>query len=202
MAFSFAKVCEVLLKDLPKTNGYHNKYLYPANNHIFAYNYSVVLDSVIDFGEPEKQVKSTALMYHKMISHTLKHILHNYKRRTALRVQYRVWAVCDYHTGEGKYVNYYDYPITEDLIAVKKEIARLTKMNVDGFDEKLDMHLDSLNIGALCDLSLYTNKEFKEDFTVVNEFWMDSIGFIRESNEKEFAAIITEGNDEGVKRIK
>lgn len=183
MVYNFAKICEILIHDAPLVQGTHNKYSYPAINHEYAYKYSLLLDKYLDFSDEQTEAKPLALMYHKMVGHTFKHILHKYKRTSIKNTQYRLWTVYDFHTNQGKYMSYSDYPMTEDICALKKEVGRITPAKIDTFDDDLDKHLDGLNIGALCDLTLYKNWEFKKDFEAINEVWNDMIRFVTKMNE-------------------
>ena len=103
MAYNFTKTCEFLLLDSPIPRYRKDKYNYPAINHVFAYNYAKFVDSMLNFSDPDKEAKPLALGYHKLVSHTLKHILHKYKRFQNKPQQYKVWAVCDYYTREGRF---------------------------------------------------------------------------------------------------
>ena len=183
MAYNFVKACEFLALDGMKMRPSHYKYVYPVINHLFAIKYAQVLDGVIDFSDPEREAKPISLIFHKMVSHTFKHILHKYKRVQSLSQIQRAWTVRDFHTSEGKHENYIDYPLAEDLVALKKEIGRITRAKIDVYNEEHDIALDGLNIGALCDLSLYKTKEFKKDFDVVHELWLDLLRFTKEQIE-------------------
>ena len=185
MAYNFAKTCEVLLTDIPLVKATKGKYVFPVVNNTSAYNYAKVMDRLIDFTNPDAESKPMALMYHKLVGHTFKHILHKYKRSTLMTQQYKVWAVVDFYTFEGRYYNYVEYPMIEDLSALKKEIVLRTCAKIDVFDKYLDKGLDGLNKGALSDLRGYKNSEFKTDFEAVHPTWEALIEFITNMQENK-----------------
>jgi hypothetical protein len=201
MAYHFAKTCEFLASDSLLLRPSHFKHVFPVHNHIFAVNYARILDSQLDFFAQES--KATGFLFHKMISHTFKHIIHKYKRTKSLTQIQRVWAVTDFHTSEGKHLSYVDYPMTDDLVALRKEIGRLTSAKIDTYNEEQDKALEGLNIGALCDLSLYSSIEFKQDFEVVHEMWLDLLRFVQEQMEqREVKKIAAKPNSRSLNRLK
>lgn len=184
MAYQFTKTCEILVADTPKIMKTLPKYNFPANNHILAYDYAKALDLLIDFSDLKKEAKPMSLLYHKILCHTFKHILHNHKRFTRLPHIYKVWAIVDFQTGEGSYFSYSEYPKIYDLVALKKEISLRTYAKIDVYDTDIDKSLENINIGAMCDLVNYTTKGFKDDFDVAQPFWLSLIDFIQADKGK------------------
>jgi hypothetical protein len=178
MAYKLASKCEILLTDTPPIRKALEKYNYPAINHTSAYNYAKTADKLIDFSNQSKESKPAALLYHRVVSHTLKHIIHKYKRGSLGKTQYKVWAVTDFYTGQGGYSTYVTYPRILDLYALKKEVHEKTAFHIPE-NPQLDQSLDKLNIGALCDLKVYKNSEFKMDFDIVQVFWESALEFVK-----------------------
>lgn len=179
MAYKFAKTCEFLLNDAPLAKPTKGKYGFPPNNHLAICNYAKVADVLVNFSSTNLEAKPIGLVYHKLVSHTFKHILHKYKRFTKAH-QYQVWSIVDFYTYEAKYFTYSDYPTIEDLCALKKEIVKWTSMKIDPFDNNFDKALDSLSFGALSDLELYSMENFKKDFDLIQPIWQELIEELRE----------------------
>jgi hypothetical protein len=199
MVNSFSKTCGFFLRDKPLFKTKHQKYAYPATNHLLAYHYASTLDQVLSWSNLDKESKPVSQIYHKMLVYTFRHILHKYKRIKNEAQTHKVHVIQDFYTGESTHINYCDYPLTEDLAALKKELGRLTPARIDSFNEVEDKHLDYLNIGALSDFSLYSFREFKRDFDVVNEMWLDLVMFAKEKHESEQVLLIS--HDKKNKRL-
>lgn len=180
--YNFAKTCEILLKDTPPSGIVFKKYDYPAVNSKRAYSYACSLDQVIDFSDPDKESKAESLLFHKLVSYTMRHMIHRYKRRTLKDNQFKVWNTINYFSGEGSYVSYISYPLIEDLCALRKEIIKTSVVNIIE-PEKIEHFLENLNIGALSDIYTYRSDEFYRDFTVVHEYWTGLIDFIKNFNK-------------------
>lgn len=191
MVNNFSKTCSFFLHDKPLTISKHLKYTFPATNHLLAYHYAFTLDKLLSWSDLDKESKPVSQIYHKMVAHTFRHIIHKYKKIKNEAQTHKVHVITDFYTGESKMISYCDYPLTEDLTALKRETGRLTTVRIDSFNELEDKHLDYLNIGALSDLSLYSFREFKRDFEIVNNLWLDLVIFAKEKHEKERILLIT-----------
>ena len=191
MVNRFTRTLNFFLNDQPLKLTVHQKYAYPAVNHELAYRHAEVLDRILDWSQPDSEAKAVGLVYHKMLSHTFKHVLHKYKNIKAIAPTHRVFAINDFFTCDGENVSYCDYPLTEDLVTLKREVGRLTNFKIDVFNELQDKHLQLLGMGALNDLGLYSYREFKRDFDEVNQFWEDVVEFAKENHEKEKAKLLS-----------
>lgn len=90
---------------------------------------------------------------------------------------YKAWGISDFYTGDGKFFPYVEYPATEDLVALRKEVTNQTPIKLK--DDTIDKALDSLNDGALIDSSDYTIMDFEKDFELVNYFWEIMIDYMK-----------------------
>jgi hypothetical protein len=188
---NFAKRIAFFLKDEPLAKSKNIKYAYPGVNHKLAFRYAEALDKLLDWSRLDAEAKPVSLVYLKMVAHSFKHVLHKYKRNKSNLPTHRVFAYDDFHLGEGKSVSYFNYPLIEDLVTLKKEIGRLTEFKIDVFNEVEDKHLELLCIGSLSDLSLYSFREFKRDFEVVNILWEDVVAFAKERSDDQRIKMVT-----------
>ena len=191
MVYQFTRALNFFLHDKPLKVTVHQKYAYPAVNHELAYRYAEVLDRILDWSQPDSEAKSVGHVYHKMLSHTFKHVLHKYKNIKGIAPTHRVFAINDFFSCDGEHVSYCDYPLTDDLVTLKRELGRLTNFKVDAFNEVQDKHLQLLGMGAINDLCLYSYREFKRDFDEVNQLWEDIVAFAKENHEKEKTKLLS-----------
>ncbi|CAG9328820.1 unnamed protein product [Blepharisma stoltei] len=190
MTFNLAKTCEFLLHDAPIPPKIPHKQMLPGVNHILAYNFANALDICIDFTSPLKEAKPQGLIFHRMLSHTCKHLLHKYKRDADKAYQYKVKSIEDFDTYKSRNVTYVEYPLTDDLIAMRKEINHRTPLKIR--DLELNKALDELCEGALSYNSSYSTHTFKDHFLYLHTYWLRLIEFMKEEKKKREEKIALE----------
>lgn len=95
--------------------------------------------------------------------HSSRHVLHKYKRGgESKRFQYKCWGIADFEGNEGKWYSYLEYPLTEDLFALKREVTIRTKIG-KLVDEKVDDALDNITDAAMKPYTAFSMKDFNED---------------------------------------
>ena len=90
MKYNLAKKCEFLLNDCPVPPKKKHKSIFPAINHILAYNYALAVEPLLDFNYPDRTAKPVSLVYQKLVAHTAKHLIHKYKRYSASMIQCKI----------------------------------------------------------------------------------------------------------------
>ena len=143
-------MCERLATDVVVVPTNVHKKALPANNGLLALSFAQALDKLLDGDTSETQpAKPHYLLYHRLLLHSSRHIIHKYKRGgESQRFQYKCWGIHNFESNEGRWFTYMEYPLTEDLYALKREVIVRTKIG-KLTDEKMDDALDSVTDTAL-----------------------------------------------------
>ena len=165
MSGRLSTLCKCLLTDLIPESASQSKKSLPANNHLLALSYAHTLDLLLSTpSHPTDIAKPHYTLYHRLLLHSSRHMLHKYKRGgESKRFQYKCWGIADFEGNEGKWFSYLEYPLTEDLFALKREVTIRTKIG-KLVDEKVDDALDNITDAAMRPHTAFTRKDFSDDF--------------------------------------
>lgn len=181
MSYNLAKTCEFLKNDAPLLPKIMHKSTLPGHNHLFVYEYAKTLDKVLDLKSSLKEAKPQGLLFQRLIAHTSKHLLHKYKRNPLDSFQYRMATISDFNTYKEINLNYVEFPLTEDLVALKKQINQRTPLKVKDLD--YDTALDELCNAVLTDNESYSTHKFKNHFILLHKYWLILIDFMQSQRE-------------------
>jgi hypothetical protein len=183
--FDFAKKSAFLLADAPPAPKKLLSTRFPSINHILVYSYAEALDSLLDFTDPDKDAKVVSTLYVKLFAHTAKHMIHKYNRHKSGEFRFKIWGYYDFMQKQGKNYSYVEYPRTEDLCSLKREVMNRTPIKVKS--EEMDRALQNINENSSNDFKDYYLGEFQPDFEQAHLFWTVMINFmstVKESQEK------------------
>lgn len=181
--FDLIKKSAFLLYDAPLVPKKYYSNTFPAINHLLAHSYAEVLEPLLDFSNPDKDAKSVSYLYTKLFSHTAKHMIHKYNRHKSGTYKLKCWGLYDFTNKQGKVYPYVEYPRTEDLCTLKREVMNRTSIKVK--DEEMDLALSNINEKASNDFVQYYMGDFQLDFEQAHLFWNIMIDYMATMRESE-----------------
>ena len=181
-----------LLADTPLIPKKHLGNRFPAINHLLAHSYAEILEPLLDFSSPDKDAKSVSYLYVKLFSHTAKHMIHKYNRQRTGTYRLKCWGLYDFVNKQGKLYPYVEYPRTEDLCSLKREVMNRTTIKVN--NEEMDMALSNINEKAADDFTEYYMSDFQIDFEYAHMFWNIMTDYMITVREADQATQDTKSN--------
>lgn len=181
--YEFVKKLSFFLQDSPPTPTKNLSIRFPPINHLLAYNYAQTLDKVLDFSDPDQDAKVVSTLYVKLFAHTAKHLIHKYNRHGSGTYRFKIWGLYDFYNKQGKVYPYVEYPRTEDLCSLKREVMNRTSIKVK--DELMDRALQNINENAGNDFKKYYMAEFQNDFDFAHLFWTVMVDYMENVRIKD-----------------
>ncbi|CAG9332206.1 unnamed protein product [Blepharisma stoltei] len=180
MSLRLAEKCRFLFQDSALSVNLPQVAPMPSNNNFLAYYYAETLDKILDFSIKDQDCTCQALIFQRMMAHTCKHVLHKYKRVIDAQKEYKFFAI-DGKTNTRYCEKYREYPITQDITALKREVILRTSIVYN--DEKLETSLRNIFNAVMGISTLYPMAQFQEDFASSIDFWNCVVEYMK--NQKD-----------------